>query len=238
MDAESEGTSGSRYLHGTAPEEQRRLARLNELLNEASLRELRLRGGEKILEVGSGLGQFARLMRRAAGNDGSLLGIERNEEQIAEALRRAREDGEEGLVDFRQGDALALPLREDEWGSFDLAHARFLLEHVSDPLAVVRGMVRAVRPGGRIVLADDDHDLLRLWPDLPEFRPVWEAYVQSFQELGNDPFVGRRLVSLLHAGGAAPKRNTWVFFGSCSGGERSEERRVGKECRSRWSPYH
>ena len=23
-----------------------------------------------------------------------------------------------------------------------------------------------------------------------------------------------------------------------SGGQRSEERRVGKECRSRWSPYH
>ena len=23
-----------------------------------------------------------------------------------------------------------------------------------------------------------------------------------------------------------------------SGGSRSEERRVGKECRSRWSPYH
>ena len=24
----------------------------------------------------------------------------------------------------------------------------------------------------------------------------------------------------------------------CGGGGRSEERRVGKECRSRWSPYH
>src|SRR6266478_5266630 len=24
----------------------------------------------------------------------------------------------------------------------------------------------------------------------------------------------------------------------CNGGKRSEERRVGKECRSRWSPYH
>ena len=24
----------------------------------------------------------------------------------------------------------------------------------------------------------------------------------------------------------------------CGGAERSEERRVGKECRSRWSPYH
>ena len=27
-----------------------------------------------------------------------------------------------------------------------------------------------------------------------------------------------------------------VFYKS--GGKRSEERRVGKECRSRWSPYH
>src|SRR2546426_12540908 len=35
---------------------------------------------------------------------------------------------------------------------------------------------------------------------------------------------------------------TWINFGqTCPGGSapnRSEERRVGKECRSRWSPYH
>ena len=28
------------------------------------------------------------------------------------------------------------------------------------------------------------------------------------------------------------------FYRRKSGGGRSEERRVGKECRSRWSPYH
>ena len=28
------------------------------------------------------------------------------------------------------------------------------------------------------------------------------------------------------------------FFNSQGGLHRSEERRVGKECRSRWSPYH
>ena len=27
-------------------------------------------------------------------------------------------------------------------------------------------------------------------------------------------------------------------IGPCVGSNRSEERRVGKECRSRWSPYH
>ena len=29
-----------------------------------------------------------------------------------------------------------------------------------------------------------------------------------------------------------------IFVKAGNGGNRSEERRVGKECRSRWSPYH
>ncbi len=41
----------SPYLHGTDPEEQRRLSRLNDLLNQESLRMLELRGDERILDV-------------------------------------------------------------------------------------------------------------------------------------------------------------------------------------------
>ena len=33
-------------------------------------------------------------------------------------------------------------------------------------------------------------------------------------------------------------QNTLTTIVSNVGSERSEERRVGKECRSRWSPYH
>src|SRR6266496_784363 len=36
-----------------------------------------------------------------------------------------------------------------------------------------------------------------------------------------------------YGGAATGWGNPWVL-----GGDRSEERRVGKECRSRWSPYH
>lgn len=132
-------------------------------------------------------------------------------------MRAARRDGESRLVAWRRGDALSLPLRRGEWGSFDIAHARFLLEHVPDPLRVVRAMVKAVRPGGRVVLEDDDHDVLRLWPEPAGFTPLWRAYIRSFDRLGNDPAVGRRLVSLLYEAGARPRRNTWIFFGSCSG---------------------
>jgi len=208
---------GSRYLHGTDPIEQSRLARLNDLINRRSLMELGLSGGERILEVGSGLGQFAREMARRAGPSGRVLGVERHPEQIRGARRAARAAGEERLVEWRRGDALRLPLRRGERGSFDLAHARFLLEHLRDPLAAVRAMVQAVRPGGRVVLEDDDHDVLRLWPEPPGFGPLWRAYIRGFDRLGNDPAVGRRLIALLHDAGALPERNTWIFFGSCSG---------------------
>ncbi len=199
----------SPYVHGTSAPEQARLSALNDLLNPPCLRALALRGGERILDVGCGLGQFARALAERAA---LVVGVERSLEQ----LRHARAEPAP-CVDWRQGEATALPLAPEEWGTFDVAHARFVLEHVSDPLAVVRQMVAAVRPGGRIVLADDDHDVLRLCPEPAGFRPAWQAYVRTYDRLGNDPFVGRRLVELLHAAGAEPRRNDWLFFGSCVG---------------------
>src|SRR5256885_10275242 len=35
-----------------------------------------------------------------------------------------------------------------------------------------------------------------------------------------------------------PRGGRWRLFACGPGDRRSEERRVGKECRSRWSPYH
>ena len=123
-----------------------------------------LRGDERIIDFGSGLGQFTRAMARAVPL-GRVVGIERNEEQLAGTNRLAAAEDEAELVEFRRGDVLNLELAREESGSFDVAHARFILEHVPDPLRVVKTMVRAVKQGGRIVLADDDHDVLRLWPE-------------------------------------------------------------------------
>ena len=215
-------SDGAGYVHGTAPTEQARLARLNAMLNTRALDVLALKGGERVLDLGSGLGQMSRGMaRRGAGH---VLGIERSAAQIAFAREHARDGGDQplldsGRVEWREGDAAAPPLTDAEWGSFDVAHARFLLEHLRDPLAAVKTMVRAVRPGGRIVLADDDHDLLRLWPEPPGFATLWGAYIRTYDRLGCDPFVGRRLVALLHDAGAPPRKNTLLWFGACAGEE-------------------
>ena len=212
---EIEQLGESRYIHGTEPQEQGRLSKLNDLLNEAALREMALKGGERVLDVGSGLGQLARAIARRAGT--RVVGVERSQDQIALAEKLALEAGEEGHVEFRQGDATDFPLTDQEWGTFDVAHTRFLLEHVPQPAVVVEGMARAVRKGGRIILQDDAHDVMRLWPEPPGFGPLWAAYIRSFDRAGNDPIVGHRLVSLLHGAGCVPVRNTWLFFGSCAG---------------------
>ena len=113
--------SESTYIHGTAPEEQRRLSLFNDvLLNPASLREIALRGDERVIDFGSGLGQFSRAMARQLPH-GKVVGIERSDEQLALAKKLASDDGEADLVEFRQGDVLNADL---EWGTYDVAHTR------------------------------------------------------------------------------------------------------------------
>jgi SAM-dependent methyltransferase len=189
------------------------------LLNAQSLVRLRVEPGSRVLDIGCGIGQLTRAIARAAGEAGQVVGIERSRAQIDEARRQANASGEGKLVEIREGDAGEPPLREDEWGTFDIVHARFVLEHVSYPARVVHAMVRAARPGGRIVLEDDDHDVLRFHPAIPEFDAAWHAYMKAYVAAGNDPMVGRKLPALLAEAGAAPSASDWPFFGACQGSE-------------------
>lgn len=204
----------SHYIHGTDPDEQRRLALLNQVLNARCLAEVAPLPGDRVLDVGSGLGQFTHALATAAGAQGRVLGIERSPDQLAHARALSPP-----LAEFREGNAFDLPLAENEWGSFDLVHSRFLLEHLPDPLAAVRQMVRAARPGGagRIVLLDDDHPVLSLVPEPPGFPALWQAYMRAFDRLGNDPLTGRRLVTLLHQAGAQPRRAAMISWTNCAG---------------------
>ena len=81
----------TRYLHGTAPDEQDRLGLMNELLNANSLREMHLAPGERVLDVGCGLGQLSRDVARQVGPAGLVVAVERSSEQLEVARRLAAE---------------------------------------------------------------------------------------------------------------------------------------------------
>jgi ubiquinone/menaquinone biosynthesis C-methylase UbiE len=206
----------SNYIHGSDPEEQARLAQLNELINTRCLNLLVLKQGDKVLDIGSGLGQFTISLAALVGEKGSCLGIERDQNQLNSAISNLAKSGRNN-VEFRKGNAENLELLQEEWGSFDLAHTRFVLEHVKEPENVVRGMAKAVKSGGKVVLLDDDHANFVLDPEPVGFSTVWQAYIRSYDKLGNDPFIGRRLVSILHQCGLREIRNNSVFMGDSAG---------------------
>lgn len=205
------------YIHGSTPDEQKRLSQLNDILNDNCIAALNLKGGERILDVGSGLGQFSRVMAKIVGSKGQVIGIERDTAQYNQAKELSTLDVTIDNVSFRQGDAYNLPLEIAEWNSFDVVHTRFLLEHLAEPQKAVNQMVKAVKIGGRVVLSDDDHLTFRPTPEPIGFSLIWTAYCRSYERLGNDPYIGRRLVTLLHDSGLKKIKNRSVFFGGCQG---------------------
>ena len=189
----------AKYIHGSHEEEQVRLSQLNIILNDACMEKLHFSGKERILDVGCGLGQFSRYMARQLEQGGSVVGIERDVQQYNKALDLAKEDKESELVDFRLGSAYALPLKQEEWQSFDLVFTRFLLEHLAEPSKAVAQMAKAVKIGSKVILTDDDHATYRPSPEPLGFSIIWTAYIRSYERLGNDPFIGRNLIlSLIH----------------------------------------
>src|SRR5262249_31201580 len=128
-----------------------RLSLMQGLVNEAELGVVDLSGARAILDVGAGLGQMTRSLARAATPGARVIGVERDPRQIAEANQQAEAAGEKDLVEIREGRAEALPLEASEWGTFDLAHARFRRPRRAGHHGLLRRVRRdrAVRPRGR-----------------------------------------------------------------------------------------
>src|SRR3712207_7643108 len=64
-----------------------------------------------------------------------------------------------------------------------------------------------------------------------------EFQISNFKVQIEGPGLGQGPRSV-RAGAAAGPYGVWRLCGQPTGNPRSEERRVGKEWRSRWSPYH
>ncbi|HEX5145993.1 MAG TPA: methyltransferase domain-containing protein [Conexibacter sp.] len=158
------------------------------------LEQMRLHRGQRVLEVGCGTGDDVRAIARRVGAQGQVLGIDSSPLGVAEAERRSQ--GRNLPVAFRVGDAVALDLPD---AAFDRCRAERLLMHAhGDPAAMVRGMARVLRPGGRLVAFEFDWDTLAIdGADVELTRQIVRSYCDGVP----NGAVGRTLPRLLRSAG-------------------------------------
>ena len=87
-------------------------------------------------------------------------------------------------------------------GAFELVHARLLLEHLPQRDDVLAGLVRALTPGGWLVVEDFDWSTATVVdPPSPVLARVADACRSAFARHGYDAEYGRRLPRALRAAG-------------------------------------
>ncbi|MFJ3856163.1 methyltransferase domain-containing protein [Streptomyces sp. NPDC090085] len=101
--------------------------------------------GQLLLEVGAGAGTDALAVRSDSGAE--VVTVDSSVTMAAQARKR-------GVPMAAAADGHRLPFQS---GAFHAAWADRVLQHVVDPGRVLDEMLRTVRPGGRVVLADPDY---------------------------------------------------------------------------------
>ncbi|MCC7415792.1 MAG: methyltransferase domain-containing protein [Acidobacteria bacterium] len=109
-----------------------------------AISRMRIRSGDRVLEVGVGTGVNLSLYPR----DCAVTGVDLSSKMLEKARKRVIR---KGLRNVRLAEMDAANLRFADH-SFDLVYAPYVISVVPDPVAVTREMLRVCKPGGRIVI--------------------------------------------------------------------------------------
>ena len=131
---------------------------------EMTLDEVRLSAGDRVLDIACGTGIVGRVASKRLGETGHIVGVDVSTDMLAVARAAAPH------IDWREGNANALPLREDE--RFDVVVCQQGLQFFPDKVAATAQMRRALAAGGRLAVStwrsDDEIPFFRALRDVAE----------------------------------------------------------------------
>jgi SAM-dependent methyltransferase len=184
---------------------QARLEAAQQLLDPGTLRQidaLGARPGWRCLEAGAGAGSVARWLSDRLGAQGRVTATD-IETRFLQAESRPN-------LDVRRHDLRSDELPRDE---YDLVHARLVLEHLPERDAVLSRLVRALRPGGWLLIEAVDY-VSQHGSDL--YARTLHERLQLMREAGLEPFYGRQLPAELRARGlleTGSEGRVWIMEG-------------------------
>lgn len=165
---------------------------------------MEIQAGDKVLDMGCGPGMDTVPLAKRVTEAGSVVGIDVDEEMLRLADEYAATEGVKDRTLHQRGDILNLPFKA---GEFTACRAERLLQVLPpsiDQGKVVVEMLRVIRPGGKIVLADTDWATASVdFPDEELERRLLAFFAQKMRPNG---FAGRQLHRRLQESGATDIR--------------------------------
>ena len=144
--------------------------------------------GMRCVDLGCGGGEVTFELARLVGPSGHVTGVDMDEVKL-ELARESAPTRELPNVDFRAADVTDW----EEPSAYDLVYCRFLLEHLSEPVELLRRMWAAVRPRGTIAVEATDFDGQFSEPPNEAFDRHEQLYRGVVERRGGDPTAGRAL---------------------------------------------
>ena len=121
-----------------------------------------LKPGMRVLDVGGGIGGAARVLARDRGCHVTVLDLTEVYCRVGEDL--TRRTGLQDLVEFRHGNALAVPFAD---ATFDVVWTQHSSMNIDDKVKLYSEAHRVLRPGGRLAI----HEIMA-GPQAPPHFPV------------------------------------------------------------------
>jgi SAM-dependent methyltransferase len=189
------------YVHGYETRESIRLSDQANTLSELLHHDTVFPPGSLVLEAGCGTG--AQTVIVAPKNpEVQFICVDISEKSLAEAAAMAAREKIRN-VEFQHGDIMRLDFPAEH---FDHVFVCFVLEHLSEPVAVLEVLKKLIKKGGSITVIEGDHGSAYFHPDSAAAKKAIEAQVTLQASGSGNANIGRELYPLLCRAGFADCR--------------------------------
>lgn len=156
-----------------------------------------LQDGMSVLEPGAGPGFITEQLLSMLPN--SQITVVERDPVLAEKATAYLQGTHDGRLQIIEASIMDTGLPDN---AFDFAYARYLFQHLPDPVGAAKEILRVLKPGGKLVIADPD-EKLHIWDpqEEPEVAAIGERYIEKHAAQGGNRHVGRRLPRILRDAG-------------------------------------
>lgn len=185
------------YLLGTGDDELARLEFQHQVWRDLCVHALEradLREGQRALDLGCGPGFAASELARMVGSSGAVTLLDESprwHRVLAERTFAAPTERLETAIEDASLDAAA----------HDLVYSRWVMSFLPDLDLVCRKVLETLKPGGRFVVQDYNHDGIAVFPRSEGFEAAVRATRAFYASAGGDAWVVTRLPAALRRAG-------------------------------------